>query len=209
MKEKIRKDPYNKRVWVSGLSNEEYEYAVNCVKDYREIYAMEHSVSQLDMDPPPMTCDDCIADFSGPQEEETETTMYSEANITLNEKTMEIRQQEFLLRDLSDSTEMKKADLKKQFGLTQDDRPRTAQELIDRIASGKFTLPDDLKEVRAYNPVEYIVWRDPSIKKDEAGYNALKPKLESLRRDTERTIMVSNAADGLAALKAFETTTIQ
>lgn len=127
------------------------------------------------------------------------------------EKTMDVRQQDFLLRELDRVYSTQSEGLSKQFGLSNDTSPSTFDELIDRIKTGKFVIPEHVKNVRmgVYSLVDYIEWRDPSVKKDQKGFDAAYEKLGELYRTTKQDIMIEPAEKGLKALRKFESATIQ
>ena len=146
------------------------------------------------------------------KQEETENNMYATSTqIALtSEEAMETRQQKYLLNRLDIAYDKMKQAASRQFGLTDDERPMTAAEMIARIIAGKYVLDDSTKDYRTYNnTADYITWRDPAIKKDQLGFDAAKTKLQTLVTATRDSIMVKPAADGLAALQAFEATPIQ
>jgi len=94
--------------------------------------------------------------------------------------------------------------LSNQFGINDDPDPRTPAELVARITAGKYILPDPAKR-KAYNALDGIRWRDPSVKEDMDGYNAAISALKVQKIAAKDIIMVKDpATDGLAALQAFE-----
>jgi len=96
---------------------------------------------------------------------------------------------------------------KKAFGLVGDDRPRTPQSIVDRILAGRFVIPEDLKNSYVYDPAEYIVWRDPSVKKDEAGFDVAQKKIYGESSDIMDIIIVKGNEAGLEAVNAFKAKT--
>jgi len=115
--------------------------------------------------------------------------------------------QDHLTDRLSEATEAKRLEARKAFGLENDERPRTPQALTDRIISGKFVIPEDRKNQYTYDPVDYIQWRDPAIKRDEAGFNAAAAALDAASDDVLDTIIVKGNDAGLDAIKEFKAKT--
>ena len=115
--------------------------------------------------------------------------------------------QDHLIERLSDATEAKIQAAKAAKGLINDDRPRTAQSFVDRILAGKFVIPEDRKNQTSYDPTDYITWRDPSIKKDEAGFEAIATAVNAASDEVMDTIIVNGNEAGLAAIKAFKAKT--
>jgi hypothetical protein len=113
-----------------------------------------------------------------------------------------------LLERLSAATEDKLDTARHTFGLVDDDRPETAQELIDRITSGKFIVPEDRKNQKTWGyPLEYIRWRDPAIKRDEDGFQKYETSVEVASDDVMDTIIVKGPDAGLDAVNAFKAKT--
>lgn len=98
--------------------------------------------------------------------------------------------------------------LRKQFGLIDDDAPQTAQEIVDRITSGKYVLKVDTKDKKNYDPVRYISWRDPTVKADQAGFDAAMKLFEKAKQDTMDIIAIDTPMNALAAVKALEAWTV-
>lgn len=105
----------------------------------------------------------------------------------------------------------KRIDMKRQFGLLDDEAPKNAKEFLDRIASGKYVIPADKMDKPNYGEyTRFIEWRDPAKVKDQAGYDAAEKKLEAIKTKAEDTITLftSDPAKQLAALQEFESATI-
>jgi len=115
--------------------------------------------------------------------------------------------QDHLTERLSIATHDKKAAARKAFGLENDDRPRTPQSFIDRILAGKFVIPEDRKTQNTYDPTDYIIWRDPAIKKDEVGYQIAEKAIEVASDDVMDIIIVKGNEAGLEAVNAFKAKT--
>lgn len=143
------------------------------------------------------------------KQEEKENTMSHLDHMESYELTPDERKASFLENELERFDSKKTIELRQKFGLEDDDRPRTPTELIDRIKAGLYVLNEDRKDYRTNWPLDYISWRDPSKQKDQKGYAAAYDKLQALLKDTQRAIVIQTPAEGLIALKAFETATIQ
>jgi hypothetical protein len=83
----------------------------------------------------------------------------------------------------------------------------TPQSLIDRILAGKFVIPEERKHQKVYDPSDYIIWRDPAIKKDEAGFTAASKAIDEASSDVLDTIIVKGNEAGLEAVNAFKAKT--
>ncbi len=116
--------------------------------------------------------------------------------------------QDHLIERLSDATEKKLTAAQKTFGLIDDDRPRTPQSFIDRILGGKFQIPEDRKNQYTYDPTDYIIWRDPSIKKDQAGFDAARTAISAASDEVMDILIVKGPEAGLAEINAFKAKTI-
>lgn len=96
------------------------------------------------------------------------------------------------------------------FGLTDDADPQTPEELVQRIKDGKYTIKPTDENDYYLNPIHLFRWHDPAIVKNKAGYNAWETNvLDPANTVAERTIQIKSPDEGLAALQAFEATTIQ
>lgn len=138
-----------------------------------------------------------------------EKSMYN--NITLNpaEKFDPIEAaQDHLIDRLSAATEKKIQAARKAAGLTSDERPRTPQGFVDRIMSGKFYIPEDRKNAFSYDPSDYIEWRDPAIKRDDAAFDAARATINQASDDVMDILIVKGAEAGLAAINEFKGATI-
>ena len=104
----------------------------------------------------------------------------------------------------------KKLELKKTFGLTDDKSPETFTDFLARIQAGKYVYPEEKKDKPRFDTwsiVAGIRWRDPAVKEDMEGYEAAKVLLKAAAQDALDVIRVSSEADGLAALKDFQSKT--
>lgn len=98
--------------------------------------------------------------------------------------------------------------LKQQYGLMDDDSPKTYAEVAERIKAGLFTLPSNEENFDSYEMFEYLRWRDPAKKEDRPGFDAAEKKLDAAATAVKDAIWVkANPEDALAALNAFEAAT--
>ena len=91
-----------------------------------------------------------------------------------------------------------------QFGLKEDDAPRTPDELVERIKDGKYVILEKDKDRRTFSPVDYIEWRDPDIKHDEKGYAEACEVLDKEYTKVRDTIAIFSAEKGLEAIQELE-----
>jgi hypothetical protein len=102
----------------------------------------------------------------------------------------------------------KRNDLEKAYGLIDNPRPDTAQQLIDYITKGQYIVPEDKKNARTWGvPTEWFRWRDPSIKEDRDGFEKASDALYEARDAAEDTIIVKGPDAGLDAVNAFKAQT--
>lgn len=116
----------------------------------------------------------------------------------------EKRQRDYLVRELKHVWEEKLDPLPHEFGLTDDERPKSPKELVERIKAGQIVLPENADKENWYNPWDTIRWRNPKTKEDVEGYKAAKQELSDAFIKTKRQIMIASLADGLVALEKFE-----
>lgn len=120
------------------------------------------------------------------------------------------RQKRFLLNELSGVEDRQETKLRKQYGLMDDDEPRTFNELMARLKDGKYFIPDDKKDKDAWGyGLNLVKWRDPAVKEDQKGFEAAQKIMRVSYTDAIRTIKISDPKEGLAALKSFESATFQ
>lgn len=140
------------------------------------------------------------------EQEDMETNMltsYNNLSATAALPTEQV-QMDFLRGEARNVRETLYSKLRKQFGLSGDPAPKTVEDFIKRIQDGKFVLEDMYKQKLTSYVTDYISWRDPSIKRDEAGYDAAKELLDAKYRDTKRAIMTQGADAGLKAVLDLE-----
>lgn len=112
-------------------------------------------------------------------------------------------QKSYLNHRLWNVSNEKETEIRKIFGLTDDGRPTSAKELVDRITAGKYVL-GDRQDDYTYDPLMFIEWRDPAVKKDPDGAAAAMKIKEEKSTDVEDIIMTGSSIDALAAIKAFQ-----
>jgi len=110
----------------------------------------------------------------------------------------------FLRSRLDDAKEAKREPTKRAFGMADDEAPRTANELIERIKAGKYTIDEDRGDSKCYGATHYLNWRDPSVKKDEKGYSEAWQKVRDAKDAAEVIIMTGDALEGRKALTDFQ-----
>lgn len=126
------------------------------------------------------------------------------------EDTMDMTKLNHLASRVSNTFYNKDTELQKKFGLVNDAPPNTPKELIDRITSGKYVVPEDRMNSPTYGDIRYFTWRDPSVKADQEGYEIAKKSLVKSRTAADDVIVVmSDDATRLKALQDFESATIQ
>lgn len=133
-----------------------------------------------------------------------EVPMASYAHASIIADTTEKDQRRFAGDRLVTIFYDKKSALKKQFGLIDDEAPKTPAEFIKRIADGMYTIDKDKMDKETYGPERYIRWRDPSKVEDKAGYDAAKKALEDAYTKAKDKVALGAAADLLAAVEAFD-----
>lgn len=125
-------------------------------------------------------------------------------------------QRRYLNHRLDQAAFQKRSEFDKTFCMNDDDPPASPKEMMERIAAGKFTIDqikDDegnlLNKFPHYTTASRALnWRDPAKPADQKGYDAALNKMYAERTKTLDTISVMPPADGLAALRAFESSTI-
>ena len=131
---------------------------------------------------------------------------YASAIVSAPES-IEQTQRHAVSRALSNAFDKIRIDLKKQFGLVDDEAPVTPAELVKRIADGKYTIDKehlDYKSWGAEGAVRYIRWRDPSVVEDKAGYKAARALLDTAYEDTKLKAVLSPVADLLQLVEDFK-----
>jgi hypothetical protein len=144
------------------------------------------------------------------QTKEKETKMnganaYAMASAVVTpQETIQEKRIRHLLSRAAEAECKKRTELQRHFGMIDDERPATAAELVERIEKGQFILRDETKDRKGYYVFENITWRNPKIKKDEAGYDKAIETMDEYIVDVHSTIILEDEKEGLAAVKAFE-----
>jgi len=144
------------------------------------------------------------------QEEGNNPMNYATATVTA--ATTETQdQRKYLEKRLQCVFYEKEAPLYADFGLGDDDPPRTPKELEDRIKAGKFIVKGkktdglDADDDFYYgNWSNLIRWRDPAKKADQDGYEAARTALSNARQEALDIIKIKDVEAGLEAVKALE-----
>lgn len=159
--------------------------------------AAQQSVSLVDCEKAAYPC------YNKVQEEQTEKTMFYDMEDSEDNKL------NYLSERASKVYGQKRDEAMHKYGMLDDDPPNTPRALIDRLASGKFTVTQENMDRSHYNPVNLIKWRDPATKEDQAGFKKADDALKAARTKAEDIIVVmSDDAARLKALQEFESTTI-
>lgn len=139
-----------------------------------------------------------------PQQEVKKMNTANSMAIVSHAETIEERRISFLVSQLESAKHRKYTELKRHFGLIDDERPATATEMVDRIKDGLYVIPEDHKDTRSYYMMDFIEWRNPKIKKDQGAFDKAEKEMEAEAREVNRTIVLSDPDKGLAALEKFE-----
>lgn len=134
-------------------------------------------------------------------------TMYNDCDDCCSNNDPAIRAQNYLENRLSGVIMTKEQTLRKDFGLVDDERPQTPKDLIERITSGKFTVPSDKMENADYEPIRRFRWRDPSVKEDHAGYKTACGLMQDASTEVLDAIHIQTKEEALKAIKEYETKT--
>lgn len=112
------------------------------------------------------------------------------------------------LRDRQEANFCQKDEqLHKDFGLRDNDAPRTIKDMIDRITTGQYVIRTDKEEVEDYNPLRFIRWRNPATQEDQAGYKLAKEAMYKANTKVSDAIMVKTPTEALTAVEEFQTAT--
>jgi len=128
-----------------------------------------------------------------------------------SDKHSESAKTNYLLSRYENTKNEIRSDLRKQFGLDNDDRPTTAKEFADRILSGKYVLPTE-KEEELQRQVYYcgwsitdaIKWRDPAIKEDKDGFKLAETELNDESLKVHDAVMIKDHDTALTAIQALK-----
>lgn len=154
------------------------------------------------------------------KQEEEQKMSYNQIDVRVaptNSAQSEIATQRKFLSDILFDLYWSKrnsSDLRRAFGLMDDDAPKTIKERKARMAAGKFTIDfdyddDDFEEDEDHYGLGrgHIRWRDPAVKEDQAGLAAVQKLIDAENTKTQRIIQIKDADTGLAAIEAFEAKT--
>lgn len=136
------------------------------------------------------------------KKEENPMASYASAQIIAD--TTEKDQRAYITDRLYTIEHQHKDALRKQFGLIDDEAPRTPAEFIQRISDGKYTIDKEKLDKDTYAPANYIRWRDPSVVEDRPGYEAAKLKLQDAYRTAKDAAILSPIADAKTAMDTFK-----
>lgn len=102
--------------------------------------------------------------------------------------------------------------LAKKYHIHDDPAPKDAEEFIDRIKNGKYTLLDKETDGRWRQEFDYedgygtprrLVWRDPANVKDTDGYHAAEETLRDEYMKLKTVIMAGDYKASIAAVNEF------
>lgn len=127
--------------------------------------------------------------------------------------TLEAAQKDYFFKRLDTLYLDKNEALQIKYGLTDDEPPRSLQELMDRLNSGRYSFLrpslDKDSSLGVYSLIDEIRWRDPNLKEDRNGFDKALDSLEKARSNSKDRIMASSTTDEyLNTLKEFESTVI-
>lgn len=148
----------------------------------------------------------CVAAKTAPAMKRKGKTMYDCDYDCGGELTETQQTKNHLISRLGEFANEKESVLRKAYGLQDDERPKTPREFLDRVTQGKFVISDENMNKNIYYFEDAVRWRDPSVKKDEAGFKLAATKVEDARTDSLDEIMVKTPEQGLDILKAFKAT---
>lgn len=141
-----------------------------------------------------------------PKEDKIPMASYASAVVSAPES-IEQTQRHAVMRALSNAFDKIRSDLKKQFGLIDDESPKTPTELVKRIADGQYTIDKEHADYEGWDAasaVRYVRWRDPSKVEDKAGYKAARAQLDTTYEDTKLKAVLSPVADLLQLVEDFK-----
>jgi hypothetical protein len=187
------------------------KYAARMAKE-ASTAKMNTSILKLGATPPDTYLDSCTAtskpcycDVAQPiapacnKQKEKGTTMYLDSKVDLDVQT-----KTRLLDSLTGSEAQKNEELRALYGLTDDEAPRSWNELVERISAGRFMIPEDRKAKIGYSPLLYVRWRDPAKKEDCDGFEKAEKLLYTAAERAKDAIMALPAPEGLKVLQEFQ-----
>lgn len=122
-------------------------------------------------------------------------------------RTDETRKRDYLSERLQSAYEKAHEYLSLKFNITDDPCPTTAEELLERFKSGKYTLPEENRNKKYFWSGDLLAqfqWRSPDRKPDEKGYNAALELRSDAFEKAQDVIAIADPAEGLKALQDFE-----
>lgn len=140
----------------------------------------------------------CIPYGNKKQEPDMKATYISTNVNAVDNQDANARQH--LNRRLWEAYAEKENDLRKAFGLEDDEYPFKPEDLVARIKEGKYVIETGRHGSSIY-------WRDPAVKQDQEGYDEAEKKLCASRVKVEDDIAVLFPEQGLESLRAFEAET--
>lgn len=96
----------------------------------------------------------------------------------------------------------KQTTLRREYGIEDDARPATVEDLVERIKAGTYTIKDNAGDY--YGVLDMIKWRDPSKKTDVKGFKTAHDKLDKELKAVLDSAAIGSPADGLAAIQKWE-----
>ena len=118
-----------------------------------------------------------------------------------NDSTIQTRAKEYLTCRLNSKFYEVDRTLMRKFGLLDEEPPKNAEEIAERIKSGMYVIRD--KSDWLYG-LDRFRWRNPETKEDRPGYESAVKVLEKDFQHAKDLIVVKSADDGLAALNEFQ-----
>lgn len=140
-------------------------------------------------------------------------TMYRDHDsYTPSLATLEIDKREHLLVRLEQIRDKKQTLLREKFGMNDPKGPQTFGELKKFIEEGRLQVnekyakkfKDEVELDRWTNPFSYLTFVDPSIKRDEKGFEEALKALSDSHAATMDMIVIHDPIAGHEALKSFE-----
>lgn len=170
-----------------------------------------YSLSNLDICKPPCPVIAEVGYSNGwrnkaKQEEVTPMASYATANV-ITADSIESAQREAVRSTLRSAYDKVRSELKKQFGLVDDDAPRSPAELVKRIADGHYTIDKEYVDYEGWgaeSAIRYIRWRNPETVEDKAGYKAARAKLDEAYEDAKLKAVLLPVADLLQLVEDFK-----
>lgn len=140
-------------------------------------------------------------------------TMYRDHDsYTPSLATLEIGKREYLTIRLDQIRDKKQTLLREKFGMNNPEGPKTFGELKKFIEEGRLQInekytkkfKDETELDRWSSPLNYLTFVDPSIKRDEKGFEEASKALYDAYNLAMDMIMVHDPIAGHEALKNFE-----